>query len=186
MGLVEVVVAAGIMLLVTFAASGMLSAGLAYQSSQLGQADVQRAITNALSPLCDELSEADPACVAVSSSPSGVVFASPRDGLGRFSYDSGGALLWRGYVCYYLDTVGDVPVLVRKWTPLTVSVNDPPAVPASMTCAWFKGQPLPRRVFGGRALGFGVSGLNPLQLTLTMGSSGGHSMTVATQVCLRN
>lgn len=184
--LAEVVVASAVMIFVTFAATTLLVGGLAAQASQLRQGDLQRGAAGALSRLCDELSEGSAAAVRVESSASGVVFASPRNALGEVSYASDGRLLWCGFICYCLESVNGRSCMVRRWSPLAPPVSDPPAVPASMTCAWFRLQPLPRLVVGSDVSVFTLSGTNPLQITVTAALEGRHDLTIGTSVLLRN
>lgn len=184
--LAEIVVASGIMIFVTFASSSLLVVGLASQSSQQSQSDLQRDAAGVLSRLVDELAEGDPACVRVDSSPSGLVFASARDSLGRFSYASDGRLQWRGYACYYVDVLNGTPCVFRKWFPLSTPVLDPPAVPASMTTVWFQAQPLPRQMLGAHITRFTLTGVNPLLVSLTASQDGRQSLDISTRIFMRN
>ena len=184
--LAEVVVASAVMVFVTFAATTMLVGGLAAQASQQRQGDLQRGAGGALSRLCDELSEGSAGAVRFYSSPSGVVFASPRDMVGKVSYAADGRLLWCGFICYYLDSVNGRTCVVRKWSSLSPPVSDPPAVPASMTAAWFRDQPLPSLVVGTDVSAFTLSGTNPLQITVTTALEGRNDLTIGTSVLLRN
>lgn len=184
--LAEVTVASAVTIFVTFASTSLLVAGLASQSSQQSQSDMQRDVAGVLSRLSDELSESNAACVHIGTTPEGVVFASARDALGRFSYASDARLQWRGYVCYYVDQLNGTPCVFRKWSPLTAAVADPPAVPASMTTAWFQAQPLARQMMGAHITRFTISGSTPLLVSLTASQDERHRLDVSTRVFLRN
>ena len=184
--LAEVAVASAVMIFVTFASTTLLVAGLASQSSQLNQSDLQRDAAGVLSRLSDELSESDPASFRIDSAPQGVVFASPRDALGRFSYATDGSLMWGGYICYYVDTVNGTPSVVRTWSPLGTPVSGAPAVPVGMTTAWFQLRPLARRTVGTHVSSFTITGSNPLLISLTVSLQGRHSLSASTRVFLRN
>lgn len=184
--LAEIMVASAVMIFVTFASTSLLVAGLASQASQQSQSDLQRDVAGVLSRLADELAEGDPTCVRIDTSPAGVVFASARDELGRFSYGSDARLQWRGYACYYVDQLNGTPCVFRKWFPMATAVLDAPSVPASMTTAWFQAQPLPRQMMGAHITRFTLTGSNPLLVSLTASQDGRQSLDISTRIFMRN
>lgn len=87
-----------------------LAGALRYLSVAQADQDVGQQGLLALKAVRKELLETSPATVRVSSDPSGLLFLSPRGADGRFQWDGYGRLLWRKWVCFYLD--GET--LVRK------------------------------------------------------------------------
>lgn len=92
-----------------------------------------------------ELAESNAATFRWDAAPAGVVFASPRSPTGQITLDAGGAVLWRKWVCFYIEPIGGVPTLVRKEELLGSPTATPPAPGSSKTSVYFQALAGPRR-----------------------------------------
>ena len=185
--LVEVLVAAGIMLLVLLCTCHMLVSSLSFYAVERTATELQQGALGPLARLSRELAEADPYAVRVDTSPAGIVFASPRDSQGRFTFDASTNLMWQRYICYYVTTVNGSQALVRKEMALSAPRNTPP--PLVYSTSSFQSLNAPLVAVGWNVVAFSVSGFNPVQVSLTTNQSAlGRldQLQFVTRVCLRN
>lgn len=108
--------------------------------------DLQQSCLAGSESVIRELSESNAAGVRWDTAPAGLVFASPRTATGNIEVDSSGRVLWRKWVCYYVDDIAGSPALVRKEANLTAASAIPPVPGASRNTAYFRSLAVPRRV----------------------------------------
>jgi len=164
--LLEVLVAVVLLGLLLAGMYALLVASLRSWVFTANASELQQGTLTAASRLSWELAESNGGSFRVGTSPAGIVFASPRDSIGHVQYDATGSLLWRSYVCYFVGTVQSIPCMLRSEEPLGTPTAAPPSIPTTFTTAYFQSRP-GSRIVGYRVSGFGVSGTNPLDVTLS-------------------
>lgn len=159
------------------------------------QADAQKTVLN----LVADLSDSNASSIKIGSNPTGIIFISPRNQYGDFSYDSGGDLYWQKWVCYYRESTTNK--LIRKEMYLPANVN-PPGTPstsipsnATLTTTYFQ------TLLGARTTtvaeditAFSVSGTSPVSISATFERSvfsnaqgtNDNRVTISEQVKPRN
>lgn len=126
--------------------------------------------------------------IVASTSPSGIVFLSPRPGSGSTMYDSAGNQLWRQWVCYYFDA--QKGRIMRSEINLSTPTTTPPSCP--YTVLNFTGLP-GNKMVADKVTGFSVAlsgGATVVDLTAsfseTVNSDNDYELQVTNQVLLRN
>ncbi len=120
--LVELLVAAGIMAIVSLIGFEILIRGAQYLRLNQSALDAQRSGLALVSQLHGGLQTASQALI--SATPEGVVFPSPYDDEGNTEFDpTTNKLLWRRWICYYYDAAART--VTRRETPFTAGL--PPA-----------------------------------------------------------
>ncbi|MCE1245333.1 MAG: hypothetical protein LWY06_01680 [Firmicutes bacterium] len=130
---------------------------------------LQQKLMTSLTTVSKELSIASLGSLIIEKD--GIIFASPADENGSFSFGSGGSLYMRKWVCIYLTGTGDVKKLVRKEIPINPPVLTPGTPPFS-TVAEFSTQPVYERLVASEAKSFtvendGIKGGYTVKLILT-------------------
>ena len=193
--LVETLIACALLVLVVGATLTLFVESLVYYSALDDANTLTQGGQIAMNRLCTELAESHAGSIQWNASPPGVVFASPKGADGRFHYDpSTNALLWQGYVCYYVGQVQGVRSLVRKelyFSSIPMALpTSPPSVPSTYNTAYFQAASLPVWVCPNvTSLSGSLNGaveLLTLQMTTQPSSSRANSMTVFTSVYPRN
>ncbi len=111
----------------------VLVASMRYYNIANYSVDLQQNGLSAISALSHDLSETKASTFTsdTSSTPHGIIFASPRNSGGSFSYDSTSRLLlWTKWICYYIETTNGVNYLYRK-EYYKSSGETLPAIPSS-------------------------------------------------------
>jgi len=130
---------------------------------------LQQKLMTSLTNVSRELSVANLGSLIIESD--GVIFASPADENGNFSFASDGSLLYRKWVCIYLAGSGDVKKLVKKEIPIDPPTHTPDKPPFS-TIVGFSAQPVFERLLASEAKSFtlendGIKGGYKVKLILT-------------------
>lgn len=179
--------ASSIAVLVLACAYQMLITSMTVHAVQRNATELQQGAMVPLARLFRELSETHPYHLRYDKAPAGVVFASPRDDQGAFTFDTAGNLNWQRYICYHLATVQGASALVRRELKLPAVVNAPPGIPYST--AWFAASSIRSTVVGPNVTGFTVAGLNPITITITVNHSAlgrVDQLQYTTEVLIRN
>lgn len=127
----------------------VLVASMRYYNIANYSVDLQQNGLSAMSSISHDLSESKASTFTncTSSSPSGIIFASPRSSSGTLNYDSTTKLLqWTKWVCYYIGTTDGVNYLYRKEYYKT-SGEATPVIPSSYssTSQFANNSSLPRK-----------------------------------------
>lgn len=160
--------------------------GLRYFTVQSISLDIQQQSLLAMKWLTDELADGSLESLKVYSSPRGLIFGNPRGGDGALQ-TSHGTVLWRRFICYYVDQVGSDSVLIRKERALTVPAMAPPPVPSELKTASFRADSTQPRIVARyvSSLTADVSA-NPVKLVLdTDYGQGSFTLKIQTEVRLR-
>lgn len=139
--LVEALISAFLLVVLLLVVLGSFVQSLQYHAQyDDANALTQRAVI-ASTRIRNELVDANRQSVHFDVTPPGIVFATPRGADGQYRYDlTTGDLLWRRYVCYYVDIARQR--LVRKEEDIAAPPSTPPAIPINRTSAYFAASPL--------------------------------------------
>lgn len=107
----------------------MMQAGVRYVRVTNATIEMQEACLTALASMTQEIGESSR--WAFRTDGTEVVFASPRDHLGKVRFDGQNRMLWQKVVAYYVETVNDIPCLVRKEELLEKPTSKPPDLPSA-------------------------------------------------------
>lgn len=124
--LLELMVTMVIMLLIVGGIYALMSYGLTYYQTSQATLDLQQQGLQVLQRLGRECSESSKYSVLSSTSPQGVMFASPRDAVGSFWFDEQSTILWQRLVAYYVDNLNQTSCLLRKEMALPSPTTTPP------------------------------------------------------------
>lgn len=182
--LVETLIHSSLMLLLLGGIVAVLILGMRSFRKVEAETEVQREIAAAVAALRTELVETRAASIATGTSPTGVIFLSPRPDAGAWTHSSAGKLLWQRWVCFYVETRNGVPTLLRKEKKLSA----PTAIPPSNT--WrtsdFSGDASRARVVARNVKGLKVTGTDPVnvevEVELTSGVGRKERMVVQESV----
>ena len=136
--------------------------------------------------LTDELGDGSFGSLKTDTSPRGLVFGNPRGSDGQLQTMHGG-VLWRRFICYYVDDMAGVPVLIRKERALTVPALSPPPIPSELKTASFRDDPTQPRIVA-RYIASLTANIttNPIKLVLdTDYGDGSFTLKIQTEVRLR-
>lgn len=160
--------------------------GLRYFTVQSISLDIQQQSLLAMKRVTEELADGSFQSLKTYPSPRGLIFGNPRGSDGQLQVMNG-TVLWKRFICYYVDEVAGDPVLIRKERALTIPAMAPPPVPAVLNTAAFRDDPSQPRVVARY-----VSSLtaditsNPVRLVLdTDYGEGSFTLKVQTEVRLR-
>lgn len=182
-------IASALLLLVMVGLTTVFVGAYRYQRATTYLTEVQSQSLLATSAVTRELAESSAGSVRIDSAPMGIVFGSPRGVDGALLRDAEGNPLWRKLICFYLDTMNGIPVLVRKEELLASPDTNPPVVLPTQGTAYFQGLDVPREVVARHVTGFTVSGTNPVALEFEVSRSDGPRLFAITnqmRVLLRN
>ncbi len=144
MSLLEVLVGAFVLAILTGSVYAVFLAGMRYHERVSTSLELQQTLLSARARVAAELSEASSSSLRVSTNPPGVVFGSARGDTGRLVFDAAGRLQWQRLVCFYLDDT----TLLRKEQLLASPSSTPPVIPAARNTAYFRSQPSPQKTVG--------------------------------------
>lgn len=181
--LIEVLVSAFIMALLTGMAITVVLAVTRYYHRTLTSYDLHQDALAALSSLARELSSSHKQASLVGSG--GVVFAVPSLDYSQTPT----ALQWDRWVCYCSLSVQGLPALVRIEQPLVPpSALPPSAVPFDKSIASFQSSGLHHKLVAAYLNSFTVSSDDPAIITLQLSRDIGklYSVKVSTRVPFRN
>lgn len=140
----ELLVACGLASLVLAGLTVLFVQAIRYHRSLQTSLELQENNLSAIAILSRDISETSLA--SVGAEPTGVVLASPRGLDDLLQVDAQGRLLWRKWVCFYVEDVNGVPCLVRKEEALASPQDTAPVVPAGMNVLYFQGSAAPYSV----------------------------------------
>ena len=126
----------------------VLIASMRYYSVANDSIDLQQSALNSMSTLVQDLCESQSTSIYTFTSPSGILFVSPRDSSNQYTYDAKMNLQYQKWVCYYVGTSNGVNYLYKKELTITPTA-DPAVVPGYATTSDFAGDSaLPKRTIG--------------------------------------
>lgn len=148
--LTELIVAIGLMGIISVLVSVMMQNGSKYLRNTRIQLELQRGALIALNWMSKDVAEGSPVAFHVEEwgsdptppivpptcvNPPGVVFASPRDAGGQVSY-SGTNIEWNSLICYYVD-LADEGKLYRVSESMPTAIEAPLIDPTSQSTDYF-------------------------------------------------
>jgi len=173
----------------------VLVASMRYYNIANYSVDLQQNGLSAMTALSHDLSESKSNTFTnfTASTPKGVIFASPRQLNGSYSYHPDTRLLmWTKWICYYIDTTDGVSCLYRKEYYKQTSEAVPVIPDTHSTIEQFKSDSsLPRKTMAKYidTINASLSG-NVVELTLTFNNSPstdkGNSLSISTKVKMTN
>ncbi|MGV8121913.1 MAG: type II secretion system protein J [Candidatus Xenobiia bacterium LiM19] len=173
----------------------VLVASMRYYNIANYSVDLQQNGLSVMTALSHDLSESKSSTFTnlIASTPKGVIFASPRNSSGTYSYHPDTRLLmWTKWVCYYIDTTNGVNYLYRKEYYKNTSEAVPVIPDDHSTIQQFKNDSsLPRKTMAKyiQTINATLSG-NVVELTLTFDNSPstdkGNSLSISTKVKMTN
>lgn len=185
--LVELILSVGILGVLMLSMSRIMVTGYHYYWTSVGSLDVQRAALLTSRRISKELSLSNVSTVIAQ--PGAIVFATPLDANEVPRYASDGNIEWQSHVCFYLETIENQSVLIRKRVDVnTPGVNPPDPIADGHTIAFFAGAPDPQIVARGVAELEATIETDTVQLSVTGStqSRGQFEMTVINKVFPRN
>lgn len=162
--LVETLIHSSLMLLLLGGIVAVLILGTRNFRTVEAVAEVQREMAAAMAALRGELAETRAASIGTGTSPTGVIFLSPRPDSGSWAHSTTGKLLWQRWVCYYVEVRNGVPTLLRKEKKLTAPTATPPA--NTWRTSDFSGDASRARVVARNVKTLQVTGADPVNVTV--------------------
>ena len=194
--LIELLIAAALIFLVLLCATQLLVSCFRHYREVDGAAQVHQLAVTSMMRMERALRDGSQASYQIFSSPPGIVFGSPRQGDGAFSFDPDSLQpLWPKVMCFYLEPEAGVRFrLVQKEEFLSTAEDTPPSIDSSHSTAHFQSN-----VNGGSVLARGVEELSftdtdtlTIKLRVTDVSHEGSSseskfsVEITTQISFRN
>lgn len=147
MSLAELVVAMALSALILTLVYSVMEAGSAYLRRTQTALELQQSCMLAGNIVARQIGESHAGSIRWCTAPPGLVVASPRDSSGLFSVAPNGDAQWCNLVCFYVETIADVPTLVRKEQALPgAPLATPPSLPPGKDSAYFLALPVTRQV----------------------------------------
>ncbi|MHC9543986.1 MAG: type II secretion system protein J [Vulcanimicrobiota bacterium] len=175
----------------------VLVASMRYYNIANYSVDLQQNGLSVMTALSHDLSESKSSTFTnlIDSTPKGIIFASPRNSSGSYSYHPDSRLLmWTKWICYYIDTTNGVSYLYRKEYYKNTSEAVPVIPEDHSTIQQFKSDSsLPRKTIAKYIDTINASlSSNVVELTLTFDNSSRkdkvqeNSLSISTKVKMTN
>ncbi|MBT9587940.1 hypothetical protein IV102_31685 [bacterium] len=147
MSLAELVAGIALAALVLSLVYSIMHAGSSYLRRVQTALELQQACMLAGDTVAHQVGESHAGSMRWCTTPQGLVLASPRDPSGLFSVAPNGDTQWCKLICFYVETIADVPTLVRKEQALVgAPLATPPSIVPSQDSAYFLALPIARHV----------------------------------------
>ncbi|MCD4786158.1 MAG: prepilin-type N-terminal cleavage/methylation domain-containing protein [Candidatus Eremiobacteraeota bacterium] len=188
--LAEVMSYMGVLLIIILFAGTFVINSLKYYRLIDIETTLQQRLLVSMSHISHDLSVANRNSLQIEQN--GMIFASPRNAAGGFSFASDGSLYWQKWVCYFIKNSGDDKILVKKEIPISSPSVDPGSPPFD-TVSQFSGASVPERKISdgvrtftvenaGYAGGYKVS----LLVDMTTDSTRLNQIQGVTEILIRN
>lgn len=187
--LIEIMVYAALLGMFFYCIYGVLIASMRYFRIARATVEIQQQAMNAIANLSRDISQTKAEKIIIDTNPTGIIFPSPVDSEGKYSFDSSGELLWQKWICYYIDTNDGENYLFKKEYKIAPTTD--PVAPVSMdTTAEFKNASLHRRTIAKNITGLNFSGITPLNIEVIFAKDPDYSnrnvVNIQTRVFIRN